>query len=162
MADDEEQKALKDQRIPILMTETEVAAIDDWMFAHRIKSRGEAIRRLCTIGLMWDQYRDDLTNNALETMRGFTKVLEAVPNDLPAKGVDPQWVLDLVDLHVAFDALAGEIMSIDMPSYPLRTNPNYRNAVQEAAKQRIKAMEAREEIQRDAAEISNARGRGKK
>jgi hypothetical protein len=45
---------LKDQRIPIMMTPSEVKAIDDWMWANRIRSRGEAIRRLCKVGLDFD------------------------------------------------------------------------------------------------------------
>lgn len=41
----------KDQRIITLMTNSEVKAIDDWMFANRIKSRGEAMRRLIQIAM---------------------------------------------------------------------------------------------------------------
>jgi hypothetical protein len=44
---------LKDQRVPLLMSQSEVKAIDDWMFAARIRSRGEAIRRLCQIGIVF-------------------------------------------------------------------------------------------------------------
>ncbi|OYD05777.1 hypothetical protein [Rhizobium sp. N4311] len=49
------EKELKDQRIPIMMSETELSAIDDWSFKNRIRSRGEAIRRLCQIGLISDE-----------------------------------------------------------------------------------------------------------
>lgn len=45
---------LKDQRVPIMMSEDELKAIDDWSFANRIRSRGEAIRRLCSMGLAID------------------------------------------------------------------------------------------------------------
>ncbi len=55
-----EDKELKDQRIPIMMTSSEVTQIDDWSFQHRIRSRGEAIRRLCQIGLMFDGHRGEL------------------------------------------------------------------------------------------------------
>jgi hypothetical protein len=41
----------KDQRIPVMMTASEVKAIDDWSFTNRIRSRGEAIRRLVVKGL---------------------------------------------------------------------------------------------------------------
>lgn len=41
----------KDQRIPILMSASELKAIDDWSFEQRIRSRGEAIRRLVVLGL---------------------------------------------------------------------------------------------------------------
>lgn len=45
---------LKDQRVPIMMTPSELKAIDDWSFNRRIRSRGEAIRRLCQIALIAD------------------------------------------------------------------------------------------------------------
>lgn len=47
----------KDQRIVVLMTPTESAAVDDWSFANKIRSKGEAIRRLCQIGLTYQAER---------------------------------------------------------------------------------------------------------
>lgn len=47
MADDER----RTERVPLLMTPGEVKALDDWAFANRIRSRGEAIRRLIELGL---------------------------------------------------------------------------------------------------------------
>jgi metal-responsive CopG/Arc/MetJ family transcriptional regulator len=41
----------KDQRVPIMMTASELQAVDDWSFEHRIRSRGEAIRQLIRLGL---------------------------------------------------------------------------------------------------------------
>ncbi|MFE1601581.1 hypothetical protein [Methylobacterium sp. ID0610] len=54
---------LKDQRIPIMMTPSEVKAVEDWMFANRIKSRAEAIRRLCQLGIALDSNMDQLIEN---------------------------------------------------------------------------------------------------
>jgi metal-responsive CopG/Arc/MetJ family transcriptional regulator len=45
---------LKDQRVTIMMTKSELALIDDWMFANRIRSRGEAIRQMCRKVLLKD------------------------------------------------------------------------------------------------------------
>lgn len=45
---------LKDQRVTIMMSESELSLIDDWMFANRLRSRGEAIRRLCIRSLSKD------------------------------------------------------------------------------------------------------------
>lgn len=53
MADDD--KELKDQRVVTMMSPSELEAIDDWMFKNRIRSRGEAIRRLCQIGMEYDR-----------------------------------------------------------------------------------------------------------
>ena len=41
----------KDQRVPIMMSASELRAVDDWSFARRIRSRSEAIRRLIELGL---------------------------------------------------------------------------------------------------------------
>lgn len=42
---------MKTERITTMMTPSEVQVIDDWAFANRIRSRGEAIRRLIEAGL---------------------------------------------------------------------------------------------------------------
>jgi len=55
---------LKDQRIITLMTPTEVETIDEWSFAHRIRSRGEAIRRLCQIGIASASAADTIGSQA--------------------------------------------------------------------------------------------------
>lgn len=40
------------ERIQLLMTKAEVRAVDDWSFAHRVRGRSEAIRRLIEKGLV--------------------------------------------------------------------------------------------------------------
>jgi hypothetical protein len=40
----------RDQRVPILLTTSELERLDDWMFARRMRSRGEAIRQLMELG----------------------------------------------------------------------------------------------------------------
>ena len=42
---------LKTFRLQVMMTPSELEVIDDWAFAHRIRSRGEAVRRLLDLGL---------------------------------------------------------------------------------------------------------------
>lgn len=44
----------KDQRVTLMMTLTELQRLDDWAFGHRIRSRGEAIRRLITAAITSD------------------------------------------------------------------------------------------------------------
>jgi hypothetical protein len=44
----EERKTI---RIPLLMTPSELSALDDWAFANRVRSRGESIRRLIEAGI---------------------------------------------------------------------------------------------------------------
>lgn len=41
----------KDIRLPLMVTRSEAAAIDDFRFGQRLPSRAEAIRRLIELGL---------------------------------------------------------------------------------------------------------------
>lgn len=41
----------RDKRVPIMLTASEIALIDDWRFENRVATRSDAIRRLCRIGL---------------------------------------------------------------------------------------------------------------
>lgn len=50
----------KTERVQLLMSPSEVAAIDDWGFSHRIRTRAEAIRRLCQIGLLVSERGSDI------------------------------------------------------------------------------------------------------
>lgn len=56
-------KELKDQRIAVMLTPSELKAIDDWSFNLRIRSRGEAIRRLIQSGLSLPLLTIDLLND---------------------------------------------------------------------------------------------------
>lgn len=76
-----DEKELKDQRIPIMMTPSEVEAIDDWMFKNRIRSRGEAIRRLCKLSLLTE--RSD-TTKAVDKLMDATMTLLEVMETMPS------------------------------------------------------------------------------
>lgn len=47
----DENQELKDQRVVTMMSPSELEAIDDWMFRNRLRSRAEAIRHLCRLGM---------------------------------------------------------------------------------------------------------------
>jgi hypothetical protein len=48
---DTDQTEPKDQRVVMMMTCSELKAVDDWSFETRIRSRGEALRQLVAFGL---------------------------------------------------------------------------------------------------------------
>lgn len=72
---------LKDQRVVTMMSPSELKAIDDWMFGERIRSRGEAIRRLCQIGLHAAHVAPELGAQAVLL---FEQLDEALDDDLIA------------------------------------------------------------------------------
>ena len=43
-----------DQRTQLMMSKSEVAAVDEWAWSKRIRARSEAIRRLLELGLAAD------------------------------------------------------------------------------------------------------------
>jgi len=62
---------LKDQRVVTMMSPSELEAIDDWMFKNRIRSRGEAIRRLCQIGMEYDRVAWPLLGAGIKRANGM-------------------------------------------------------------------------------------------
>jgi len=60
---------LKDQRVVTMMSPSELEAIDDWMFKNRIRSRGEAIRRLCQMGIIFDREIQPMVDRIVEHIR---------------------------------------------------------------------------------------------
>jgi hypothetical protein len=45
----------RQNRIPFMLSDAELAAIDDWRFANRVATRAEAIRRLISSALSYEQ-----------------------------------------------------------------------------------------------------------
>lgn len=44
-------KEPRENRVPIMMSDEEVGAIDDWRFSNRVATRSDAVRRLAQLGL---------------------------------------------------------------------------------------------------------------
>jgi hypothetical protein len=76
----------KTQHLHLLMAPGEVEAIDDWGFKNRIRTRAEAIRRLCQIGIRADQSLDNLLL-FIETAQGWANAAfdetPSNPSDTP-------------------------------------------------------------------------------
>ena len=78
-------------RIPVLMTPSEVKVIDDWSFAHRVRSRGEAIRKLVERGLQAANAsapEAELSQANQARLQTYTELSDVVPISLPT---DPDW-----------------------------------------------------------------------
>lgn len=66
------------KRLQMVITEDELARIDEWQHAHAIPSRSEAIRRLCQIGLRYDRAAD----NILEAIRSANRRMDDMASKL--------------------------------------------------------------------------------
>ena len=79
------ERELKDQRIPIMMTASELKAIDDWSFENRIRSRAEAIRRLIQVGLATDSKTIDFVASELGQDIEMVDILSLILNEFSEK-----------------------------------------------------------------------------
>jgi hypothetical protein len=68
----------KTERLHMLISPSELDAIDDWRFSKRIGTRAEAVRRLCQIGLAWDtaqpktrEFQNAINETIAECSRAF-------------------------------------------------------------------------------------------
>lgn len=134
----EETQENKTQHLHILMAPSEVEAIDNWGFNNRIRTRAEAIRRLCQIGLVFDDHRVPLVNR----VRALSdKIAEstAIMEKLKTK----QGLSDLeIDLMIA----TAQTVQALLPVLPLiRTTTGLAN--------NFKEDRAIEEIMREAQEV---------
>jgi hypothetical protein len=67
---------LKTIKFQLMLSESEAKAIDDWGFSHRIRTRAEAIRRLCHIGVTFDEHRAEF----VEAFKGqYEELTKALP-----------------------------------------------------------------------------------
>jgi hypothetical protein len=58
-------KKPRENRVPIMMSDEELTAIDDWRYRNRVATRSDAVRRLCQIGIIADEHFDALVDNYL-------------------------------------------------------------------------------------------------
>lgn len=106
MADDK--KTLKFQ---MMMSPTEAEVLDDWMFANRVRSRAEAIRRLTQIALAIEPIIEDVQKIsrriALADGKIGTSVIDAI-GDIDS--LDRNEFLDRISK--AHDALTGPALDL--------------------------------------------------
>ena len=98
---------LKTIKFQLMLGPLEAEAIDDWGFAHRIRTRAEAIRRLCKIGLgRMDQAHEVLlaTVELLDAADG----VGAERNDAALAELLLLKVLELSNLLMGRDRMAEE------------------------------------------------------
>ncbi|MBY3249819.1 hypothetical protein [Rhizobium laguerreae] len=159
----EEPKTIKFQ---LMLSEAEAKAIDDWGSAHKIRSRAEAIRRLCTAALELDAHANAMneTLGALDSqsftffqrVRELEKLTDARRNERIAYVAtrSSESLFSLVnDLTIDLDAVLGAAIAIrsagtfDQAVEELRENRRRLQELSKAlAEQRAKARAERERL----------------
>ncbi|MGU3577070.1 hypothetical protein ACLBWZ_16265 [Brucellaceae bacterium C25G] len=89
----------RENRVPIMMSDDELAAIDDWRFENRIGTRSDAVRRLVQMGLRLDRHFDFL-HDRIRDVRGVAPmVADEINKSVNAKkdgAYDTQALLSVV------------------------------------------------------------------
>lgn len=65
----------RENRVPIMMSDEELNLVDDWRFKNRVATRSESVRRLCHIGLTFDEHRAEFIEAFKGQYEELTKAL---------------------------------------------------------------------------------------
>lgn len=68
----------RENRVPIMMSEDELRAVDDWRFKNRIATRSDALRRLARIGAVVDEWVADADQKIDEAFNSFFEAIEGM------------------------------------------------------------------------------------
>lgn len=155
-----DEKELKDQRVPIMMTPSELEAIDDWMFKNRIRSRGEAIRRLCQVALATDKKSEAIFELSASVLKRRTneagKVSDKLKELRETGSTKPDFLSSMVDNTLeALKDHARLFLAINGLVNPLGIMKATDN-IEEALKFAEQAREGLDDIRDDIAIIDKA------
>nr|WP_313023084.1 hypothetical protein [Brucella intermedia] len=70
----------RENRVPIMMSDEELTAIDDWRYENRISTRSDAVRRLVQIGLRVDRHFDALYDNLNDLRDLMPRMIDNLDN----------------------------------------------------------------------------------
>jgi len=130
---------LKDQRVVTMMTPSELAAIDDWAFANRIRSRGEAIRRLCRIAIAADREVEPVHRALYGSWQqlgsialAFGEFLETEKAPEKRDGATMEFLNAVDRVILLLDDAATHSFEMISQIDPLRSNPDLTKALEES------------------------------
>jgi hypothetical protein len=152
-----DEKPPKDNRVPIMMSDAELGAIDNWRFENRIATRSEAIRRLCKIALFVDDKLDLLLEDLGAAANSVLDVVNLTEEPPPLDS----WEFRLLDAVFSGDGglikAVGDLEELAVVTRPYRTAPSLQEAIEQAARERVLHLGRREDAQ---AEEKAARDEG--
>ncbi|HWT62508.1 MAG TPA: hypothetical protein VN150_07965 [Ochrobactrum sp.] len=132
---------LKDQRVVTMMSPTELEAIDDWMFKNRIRSRGEAIRRLCQLGLITNEVTPALiarSTKALEwANEQMNELVKRNRNNVPEREIVNFMIGSFLGLQGQVIDIFGDVENLNAGHDLLKSSPSMNEAIQKLNEFRI-------------------------
>lgn len=131
-------KAPRENRVPIMMSEQEITAIDDWRFANRVMTRSDAVRRLALIALLFDGDSEAILEKMTNLHGSFFRFCDQL---LDAREADPAFHEKTRTMMPEFAQLVDlvhgthlDVLAIASPARSLRVQPKMSDALEEAAR----------------------------
>ena len=127
----------RQNRIPFMLSDAELSAIDEWRFENRIATRAEAIRRLCQIALLYEPLAKKLQVDARQAaedtiaLSDIVTAQEAAPSERSVVEVP----LDLMK-RIESNLLWLDVLSIDWQAHDIRSNPDVEAMVKKRLERR--------------------------
>ncbi|WP_029042582.1 hypothetical protein [Cucumibacter marinus] len=146
MVDDK--KTLKFQ---MMMSPGEAQQLDDWMFENRLRSRAEAIRRLCQIGLALDSALPEIEGKFQVIGDLSVEIIDAIKAIDNREGSDPKTEKMLMAVH---DAMVNSLELLNvLAEVGARRNEWLRDETFDAALAAVERLERTIKTYRDADDL---------
>lgn len=100
------------EKFQLMMTPSEIEAIDDWGFKQRIRTRAEAIRRLCQIGLAASEGSEELSRLGWDVVQSTAQIMKARAALGPITEEEKHSVRVLVDSALKMVARASAVEGV--------------------------------------------------
>ena len=117
-------KKPRENRIPMMMSDDEVKAIDDWRYQNRVATRSDAIRRLAQMALRIDEPIEKIYRRTKELHRLFlsrydinTSLLQEEPTDWERIGkinlvTTGELVKHVTELNMAVHSMTAQVLKM--------------------------------------------------
>ncbi|MCO6050641.1 hypothetical protein NGM99_12695 [Mesorhizobium sp. RP14(2022)] len=140
MADEPQQKS---ERFNMFISPSELAAIDEWSFQNRIRSKSEAVRRLVQIGLVYDVETRASRDHARKAIQESLAGLNQLSALLRASEGETAYAVHaamgpLIAGGRALVALFQDMAATDSTANAMESVEEFEQALQDAAEERAK------------------------
>jgi hypothetical protein len=154
---------LKTIKFQLMLSPIEAGAIDDWGFKNRIRTRAEAIRRLCQIGLLFDEKRMDLLQAFVKVNNTAGKLAELAKH--AAEGgqiteLEREMILNGLDISEAITSMFPLIRAMTGLAKKLKSDGDLEEVMTEAEEIMDILNSARGELEPVSVDIKPGHGSG--
>lgn len=129
----------RENRVPIMMSDDELTAVDDWRFENRINTRSDAVRRLVQIGLRLERHADALYGDMTELTALVPRMIDNLDKAVNGEPDEAYSATALTEVLVSFmnqaegqKRMLGILYGLLGEAATLRNEKNIAQAIKEA------------------------------